>query len=623
VNDDVFDHVPVPDGRMALRIAGHGAAAGALAGGIETLGVSVGSRLVTDFSERLELGVAVIGMDAALGWGCGLAGGLVAQLLLRRLARWRRYRIGMTLAVLLLAAFFLMPLARELWIVQQRRTASLGMCALLAMVGVSTWFNAGYWFRREMLGAAPRFGWRLASAAVAVALVVVGALGGGGGVGPVAAPIPGAPNIVLVTVDTLRRDHLGAYGALSNTPVFDRLAREGLLFEDAVTPVPETAPSHASMFTGLHPGAHAVVANGIPLRGGFLTLAEQLGAAGYRTGAFVSSYAVDDAAGLAQGFEVYDDDFLSRARGAAGARVARLALPLLMRFRDPTDFPFLLERDAPATLARADAWVASLPPDAPFFLWVHLFEPHSPYEPRGGDTTDVDHRAILAQEPGYAYAPDEEAELRRLYRTEVEYTDGQLGALLDGLKARGALEDAVLAVIADHGESLGEHGIMFNHHGLYEEVVRVPFVLWSTRTQWTPGQRVARQVTVMDVANTLLGAAGMPLLGNTESETLATLALGADVPARPLLLVGRMNASLSEGQLRGVRDPTGVKYIHGAATEELYDLATDPAELRNIADEQPAAVESGRRNVELLGKALSDDAPAEVDAMLEALGYKE
>lgn len=628
MTDDVFDDFsPVPDSRMALRLVVLGAFTGALAGAVEAAGIGLGTRLPLAFSEAVVLGFGTALLDGLLGAATGLVGGLVAQFGLRRGLRAKRYRAGFTIAAAGLVFFFFAPLVRELWDVQQRRSAAIGMAGLsVCMIG-TIWFNSGYWFRREMIGAGPRLGWRIAASALTVAVVLLFAPFAGTPKLPAVAPLPEAPNLVLVTIDTLRRDHVGAYGSLTNTPAMDRLAREGVLYETAVTPIPETAPSHATMLTGLPPIQHKVVANGIPLRRGYLSLPEQLEAVGYRSAAFVSSFAVDSGSGLSQGFGAYDDDFVPFGRGLGETRMARVGLPLLLRLGDPTKFPWLLERPAPDTIARALTW-AEGQEGQPFFLWVHLFEPHSPYERHDGAPNPVDHRRILEQEPGYAYTAEEESALRELYRHEVEYVDGQVGALLDGLKSRSLLTGALVVVTADHGESLGEHGIRFNHHGLYDDVLRVPLILWSDTPRWEPGVRVDRQVTVADVANTFVEWVGIPLMGGTDSTPLLTHTRDTVLTPRPLLLAGRLGASLAEGQLCGVRDPKGVKYIRGRDREELYELATDPGELNDLSGEQEAAVAGGRANVAVLERELGicggQGAPVVAgDERLRMLGYED
>jgi arylsulfatase A-like enzyme len=611
---DELDFPKDPEPSVVLRVALLGAATGALAGGIEGLGLTLGVRFPIGALGSLLLVVSTMALDSLLGLGTGVVGGLLAAPW-RRMLHWKRVRLGATFTVLLLASFFLAPLARELYLVQERPVPAAGMMALALLVSGTFWFNAGYWLRRQSIGAMGSVGWRIAAPAAGLVLGLVSMLVGGQPAGPAEPPIPGAPNLVLVTIDTLRRDHLGAYGSVVNTPVFDRLAAEGVVFDQAITPVPETAPSHASMMTGLHPARHRVIANGIPLRGGHRTVAEYLDATGFRTGAFVSSYAAGSSTGLQQGFQVYDDDFLPGLQGVGQGRLARLLTPLVLRFGDPAAVPWLLERPAPATIDRALAWVDA--GQGPLFLWVHLFEPHSPYERHDGPS-ELDHRAILAQEPGYVYTADEETKLRALYRAEVEYTDTQLGVLLDGLKARKILDDALVVVVADHGESLGEHGIRFNHHGLYDDVLRVPLVLWGAGM--TPS-RVPNQVTVGDIANTLLERTGLPLLAETESLPLLTHTRGIEAHSSPVRLIGRNAISLTAGQLYGVRDPNGVKFISGDAGDELYALADDPGELTNLAADQPRGVEAGRKNVEQLRNLLGGIGEISTNEMLEQLGY--
>jgi len=178
--------------------------------------------------------------------------------------------------------------------------------------------------------------------------------------------------------------------------------------------------------------------------------------------------------------------------------------------------------------------------------------------------------------------------------------------------------------VADHGESLGEHDINFNHHGIYEEVLRVPLVVWTSDRRATPGSSVAQAVNVADIANTLMEYTGLPLLSGTGSVPLLSWVRGDELEPQPLLLRGRVGASLVEGQLCGVRSPNRIKYIRGQeGREEVYDLASDPGELQNIAEWQPIAVEAGRQNVAAcLGQTIdSSGADAATRAQLEAMGY--
>lgn len=633
-DDDGFDLPPVPDGWMWRRIASYGLATGALAGGIEVL--LLGARLDLEMRpmEMAALVLATIVIDALFGGLTGVVGGLAAQVLLRSRARWRRYRAGFTMASGLLALYFLLPVIREMW-QRDQRTGAAGAVTLTLLLIALAFFNSGYWLRRTMIGGGPALGWRLLGPLGGLALGVLAAFVSGPSVPRAPLTTPDLPNLVLFTIDTLRRDHVGLYGTLVNTPRMDALGRAGVIYDDAITSLPETLPSHVSMLTGLQPGQTHVLSNGGVLRSSFQTVTEQLASSGYRTGAFVSSFAVDGQSGLTQGFQVYDDDFFPYLRGITQVRAARVALPLLMRFGDPAAFPFLLERGTPETLRRALAWVDE-PSDRPFFLWVHIFDPHSPYEPRDGSPATVDHRAILAQEPGYVYTDEERRALKDYYRQEAEYSDSQVGVLFDALKERGQLDHAAFIVTADHGEALGEHDINFSHHGIYDDTVRVPLIVWTnpaiTGTSEAStaaaaagtGIRIDRMVNVADISNTLLDYAGLPLLGGTNAIPLLSLARGVDITPRGVVLLGREGASLTDGQLCGVRDPRGVKYIrHQDGREEVYDLDADPGELLDIAGQQPSVVDAGRTSVESCAGQVVSTAGVDEDTRrkLEAMGY--
>lgn len=638
LDPSAFDSAPVHSHRMVGYLCTLGAATGAFVGGLECVGLARSLALEMSAGEMLQLEGAVLAMNAAVGASAALLPALWAwwgerlpRALGGSLGRARRYQVAFSLGVVLLASFFLVPLARDLWRAD-RRDGAIGMVFVVVLMGAMGWFNSGYWFRRWLVGAAPALGYRLVMAGLAGLLAVAG-FAVRGPFGPTQ-PVYAAdlPNVFLVTIDTLRRDHVGLYGGLVSTPTIDALGRAGLVFDDAITTLPETLPSHSAMFTGNQPARTRVLSNGDVLPHAFLTVTEQLAAAGYRTGAFVSSFAVDGGTGLDQGFQVYDDDFFPLVRGWSETGVARVLLPLFMRVADPADFPFLLERRSPDTIARALRWATSAEA-RPTFAWVHLFDPHAPYEVREGFPVSpaaaaLDHRAILAQEPGYAYTPEEVAGLQELYRQECAYADAQVGALLDGLRAAGKLDHAMVIVVADHGESLGQHGIHFNHHGIYDDVLRIPLVVWSselagpTGAERGAGQRFARTVTTADVANTLLGYTGISLLTGTQSTNLLGFADGTAETDTSLTVQGRVGASLSEGQLCGVRSPNAKFIIDQSGKASLYDLINDPTETTDIGAAHPDALERGRAGtVRCMGTTVSAPSGADECARLKALGY--
>ncbi len=359
----------------------------------------------------------------------------------------------------------------------------------------------------------------------------------------VAAPVlaaaqpPPRPDVLLVTVDTLRPDALGWVSGRAGTPALDALAREGYSFPAAVAPVPLTLPSHASLLSGLLPPRHGVRDNGEQLASEVPLLAERLRAAGYTTAAFVSGFPLSRTFGLDRGFDRYDD----RLTAGEGA---------------------WLERPAAETTRAALAWLASARP--PWFLWIHYYEPHYPYEPP----------AELAL-PGAAGA----------YAGEVALVDRAVGELLAG--ARGLAARPFLTVFAaDHGESLGEHGEGTHGYFVYDSTVLVPLVFHF------PGRVTADRGTatprLVDVAPTVLALLDLPALAESDGISLAPLLLAREEPEIPPAYIETYQPWHSYGwsPLVGVRHG-GWKWI-AAPRRELYRLATDPAEAHNLAESEPS-----------------------------------
>ena len=396
-----------------------------------------------------------------------------------------------------------------------------------------------------------------------------------------AAAPPPAPSLLLVTIDTLRADRVGAYGyAPAATPALDGLARDGALVEDAVAHVPQTRPSHASLFTGRLPYEHGLRDNAAgPLDARWPTLAERLRAAGYDTGAAIGAYPVSRPSGLDRGFLFFDDPFA----GPAGAttREARS------------------ERRAAEVVDRALAWLER-PRSAPFYLWVHLFDPHAPYEPP----------------PPFAarFAP-------RPYDGEVAYADAQLARLLQALDAGGRRESTLVVVTSDHGEGLGEHGEDEHMLLVYDSTLRVPLVLrWPGRLP--AGARVGGQFRGVDLLPTLLELLGQPPVPSSGVSRAAQLRSGRRIPdneAYAESLYGRLHYGWAP--LRALR-AEGWKYVD-APRPELYHLREDPGETRNRLDDRGRVAEAMRGRLSARGAgeapaAAPDPAAAE---RLAALGY--
>ena len=387
------------------------------------------------------------------------------------------------------------------------------------------------------------------------------------------------PNIVLISIDTLRSDRLPAYGYDGvETPAIDRLAADGVLFERAYTHVNVTLPSHVSVFTGLLPPEHGVRDNsGYRLDEGIPTLAGTLRAEGYATGGFVSSYVLRAGTGVERGFDVYDDG---------------------VRFESGRDFGEL-QRPGLETLDAASRWLGDVA-DSPFFLFLHLYEPHAPYNPP----------------PPFADRYDDP------YDGEVAAADAVVGELVRRLEERGLYRDALVILLSDHGEGLMDHGEMDHLILVYREVLQVPLIVKLPGGE-RAGERVAANAQLGDVAPTVHSLLGLERPAGLSGADL--LGLGAEAPdARPRQIVSesvypRIHfgwsdlGSVVEGDLHFIESPE----------PELYRLSEDPGERNNVIQEERAAARRMRAALEAIDRSLAsrvEDDP-EVRRRLESLGY--
>lgn len=400
--------------------------------------------------------------------------------------------------------------------------------------------------------------------------------------------LPGAPsyNILLITLDTTRADHLGCYGHQpARTPNLDRLANEGVRFARAYCPAPLTLPSHCSIMTGLDPVAHGVHNNGHDLPPGLTTLAEILKRFGYATSAFVSSFSVDSRFGLDRGFDVYDDTFRS-------------------------DLPFKTlnaERPAEETFARFSRWLDSNAENR-FFSWVHYYDPHWPYDPP---------------------SPYQEEFAGRPYDGEIAYMDRYVGALLDRLGEEGLIEKTIVVIAGDHGEGLGDkveigHGIF-----LYEETLRVPLILHNPAV-FPRSQVIESQVRLVDLAPTVLEIVGL----KEEAAGMKGQSLVAWLRGKSRKDLDSLVESFYPRENFGWSEMVGLvsarwKFIQ-SPLPELYDLEKDPGEHRNLYQTSPERAGELKKKLEeeVLsassgGKPASPEASVRAEDMerLRSLGY--
>jgi len=400
------------------------------------------------------------------------------------------------------------------------------------------------------------------------------------------APGPAArPNVLLVTIDTLRADRVGCYGyARGATPILDGLAARGVRFATAIAHVPLTAPSHASMLTGRTPLGHGMRDNGgFVLPEAVRTLAEDFKAAGYHTGAFVSGFPLNRRFGLDRGFEHYDDHL---PRGSDPRRTA------------------YVERTADLTTDVALQWLdatAKQPGAAPWFAWVHYYDPHAPYEAPG------------AFGPRFAASP---------YDGEIAFVDEQLGRLLAAVEGRGPPGSTVVLVTADHGESLGEHGEDTHGIFIYDSTLRVPWIMAGPGI--AAGRVAATVARGIDVAPTLLDYAGLASRPEIEGRSLRRAAAGEVLDDAPAYAES-LHAQLQYGwaPLHALR--TDRFKLIDAPRAELYDLKSDGAETQDRAGQEGARVETLRTELRRIMATTTPVAAKAIDAetaeRLAALGY--
>jgi choline-sulfatase len=348
------------------------------------------------------------------------------------------------------------------------------------------------------------------------------------------------PDVYLVTIDTLRADHVHCYGDEKiATPAIDSLAEVGIRFSRAFTPSPITNTSHTTILTGLLPSAHGVTDFGIPLAASHPTWADLLSRRGYHSAAFIGAVILDSkslAPGLDRGFDFYDNFPEHPQTKQRWGRV---------------------ERRGAEVVQHAESWLTAHP-HGPHFLWVHLYDPHDPYEPP---------------------APYSEIYKDRLYDGEIAYADSALGNFLSYLKTRGWYQNALIIVLGDHGEGLGEHHEDTHGIFLYDSTTHVPLIV-KLPGPAAPKKLVEAQVRTTDILPTVLDLLGVPPPARLDGESLKPYFAGNETASRTAF--GETDYPLRFGwsPLRSVRRD-GFKFIE-APRPELYDLRADPSESNNI-----------------------------------------
>ncbi len=396
-------------------------------------------------------------------------------------------------------------------------------------------------------------------------------------------------NVVLVSIDTCRADRLSCYGyKRPTTPHIDALAGDGTQFTMAMTPVPLTTPAHSSMFTGTYPPTHGVHVNGYDhLAPSNVTLAKTLHEAGYQTAAFVAGFTLDAQFGLNQGFDTYDGRFSEEEKPGAIAR-----------------------RSGAEVNRPAMAWLQDHA-QRPFFLFLHYYDAHHPYEPHPPRTSP------FSDDP---------------YAGEIAYIDDCIGQVLDRLRALGVYDNTLVIVTGDHGESLGEHGEITHSYFVYQSTLHVPLVIRAPGCG--KGLRVDGNVSLVDIVPTVLDLVGLERPARLQGVSLRSALEGGAGPDgnRSLYAESMEAATFACSPLHCIVEG-GWKYIL-TRRPELYDLSQDPGETKDLAGQQPEVAQRLRARLESLFNTLGPAAPghsavnvnpagvnAEAIKRLQSLGY--
>jgi arylsulfatase A-like enzyme/Flp pilus assembly protein TadD len=395
------------------------------------------------------------------------------------------------------------------------------------------------------------------------------------------------PNVILITIDTLRADHVGCYGARNvKTPTLDMLAADGVVFERAISQVPLTWPSHAVILTGTYPFQNGVQDfTGEPLSPQFRSVAQAFKSAGYRTGAVVSAFVLDRSWGLGRGFDFYDDAFSAET----------------FQKKDIG----LVDRRAEESVSRALAWLKK-GTQQPFFLWLHLYDPHRPYDPPEPYRTEYhDH----------------------LYDGEIAYADHELGKLIDWLRQNKLYDSSLIVMLSDHGESLGEHSE--DEHGffVYNATVHVPLIVKPPAGSGIRAERRKEPVETSAVAPSLLQLTHVKDSIQRQFQSAGLFGDGSNKQNPAYSETFYPFSSFGWSPLHAIESDR-FHYID-APKQELYDLQADPAETKNIAAEQPATVAVLKeklqqvlaRNPFARAKSTGASLSPEAQDKLRALGY--
>jgi arylsulfatase A-like enzyme len=394
-------------------------------------------------------------------------------------------------------------------------------------------------------------------------------------------------NVILISIDTLRRDHLGCYGYPADvSPTIDRLAAGGVRFADASSAAPWTLPSHTTMLTGLYPGHHGVRDYAHQLPPERVTLAEVLAEHGFQTFCVLNTFGIADPRfEILQGFAPEQRRYVRETEtGEQGQKV--------------------ILNSGPEVLAEARAFLEGRDRDRPFFLFVHLYDPHTDFtpepayrerfvDPYGGELDGSTGQLLWVRQNGLTLGPADLRFLKQLYAAEIRQTDDELGEFVGFLDGQGLMDDTLIAVVSDHGEEFQEHGGLLHGRTQYEELLAVPFVLHGPGVP--AGTVVEEPVSLVDLMPTLLGRLGLPVPPGLDGIDLASSWSGGTLPERVLFAEADHNNVVDGQSVLGIRamarrgDQKLLLDVDTGRTS-LFDLARDPGETEDLAGARADAV---------------------------------
>ena len=371
-------------------------------------------------------------------------------------------------------------------------------------------------------------------------------------------------NVLIVTFDTTRADHIATYGkASAQTPVLDQLAADGVVYERSLAPIPITLPSHSSIMTGQVPFVHGVRDNGLfKLSEKKLTLAEILKKAGFETGAAIGSFPLTAQFGINQGFDFFNEHITQEFEDIFGERTIA------------KDKLFFDERKAAQVNDAIMPWIEQTVnnDDAPFFAWAHYFDPHHPHEPP---------------------APYNQSFVHDLYQGEIAYSDESLGNIIQQLKDLGVYDNTMIVFTSDHGEGMNEHNESTHSMLIYNSTVHVPLIVKYPQQQHA-GKRVAQWVGSVDILPTILNQLNLPIPEDIQGRILP---INDDIDAEVEYYTETLSPRFSRGwgEQRGLVK-NGHKYIYGPQ-KELYNLDSDHAEINNLINKNPSLAEQMKNDL--------------------------